>query len=126
MNKPILVIAVGFFAMQSAPMSFSSGGHPPPPPEDPYRRILYASNHIMSWPSAWRANSEQLAMFSASSIDLGWDQQSEVRDFKAAALDLVVFGTTWVEKLTDAESSSLYQRLSKMTMDASFNAPEVA
>ena len=109
-------IACGAMAME-IPHSGSSG-HRQQHVDTPYSRIFRAAGAIVSYPNSWRANSEQLAVFVTSAIDLGWSDQQEIRDFKAAALDLTVFGTKWVDKLTDSEESALRVELNKLRFEA--------
>lgn len=88
----------------------------PPSPESPKQKLLDSAKAITSDPNNWLGNSRCLTDLCAASVDMGWSDEPEVRDFKAAALDLIAFSTRWVEQLDKAEKKKVTEGFATVTV----------
>ena len=97
--------------------------HEPPPPPSAEWVLRSSAKAIVSDPSNWKQNSETLAQFTEAAVTVGVSDEPEVRSFKAAVLDLLVFATQWVDRLDEADRKRLTTELTEIVAKASVNAP---
>ena len=55
-----------------------------------------------------------MARLIEASTKIGWTDRAEVKQFKAAVLDMMVFSTTWMDRVDETRKQSLAEELKKV------------
>jgi type II secretory pathway pseudopilin PulG len=88
--------------------------------ETPVQRLVLFSSEIVSNPNSWDTNSKALVEFSKAASDLRVNEDTRIKRFKLAALDLISFGSGWVDQLNTIEKEKLSSTLKPYVSNVKF------